>query len=79
MCVTPSISFSNATASNSPNIVGIRALAIRCTNVSRCMRYSISALIVTIFSLCALANFASSGTRAIVPSSFMISQITPAG
>ena len=37
------------------------------------------ALTVTILSLCVLANFVSSGTRAIVPSSFMISQMTPAG
>ncbi len=28
---------------------------------------------------CFLANLVSSGTRAIVPSSFMISQMTPAG
>ena len=34
---------------------------------------------MTIFNLCCLANFVNSGTRAIVPSSFMISQITPAG
>ena len=34
---------------------------------------------VIISSLCRLANFVSSGTRAIVPSSFMISQMTPAG
>ena len=35
--------------------------------------------IVIISSPCLRANFVSSGTRAIVPSSFMISQITPAG
>jgi hypothetical protein len=35
--------------------------------------------IVIISSLCRFANFVSSGTRAIVPSSFMISQMTPAG
>ena len=34
---------------------------------------------VIISSLCCFANFASCGTRAIVPSSFMISQMTPAG
>jgi hypothetical protein len=34
---------------------------------------------VTIGSWCFRANFVSCGTRAIVPSSFMISQITPAG
>ena len=34
---------------------------------------------VIISSPCFFANFVSSGTRAIVPSSFMISQITPAG
>ena len=43
------------------------------------MRYSISALIVTIFNPCALANLANSGTRDMVPSSFIISQITAAG
>src|SRR5258705_405718 len=35
MCVIPSNSFSNATASKSPNIVGSRALAIRRTNARR--------------------------------------------
>jgi hypothetical protein len=35
--------------------------------------------IVIISSLCRFANRVSSGTRAIVPFSFMISQITPAG
>ena len=39
----------------------------------------IRSAIVIIGSLCRCANFASSGTRAIVPSSFMISQMTPAG
>ena len=34
---------------------------------------------VIIFKLCCFANWLSSGTRAMVPSSFMISQITPAG
>src|SRR5918994_4787315 len=34
---------------------------------------------VTILTPCSCANFSRSGTRAIVPSSFMISQITPAG
>ena len=43
------------------------------------MRYWIRSAIVIISSPCLRANFASSGTRAIVPSSFMISQMTPAG
>jgi len=34
---------------------------------------------VTIFMPCSAQNFSRSGTRAIVPSSFMISQMTPAG
>ena len=51
----------------------------RRTNVSRRTRYSISALIVTIFNPCALANLDNSGTRDMVPSWFMISQITAAG
>src|SRR5918997_2961387 len=34
---------------------------------------------VTILTPCSAENFSRSGTRAIVPSSFMISQITPAG
>ncbi len=38
-----------------------------------------SAFIVTIFILCSFANSRSSGTLDIVPSSFIISQITPAG
>ena len=42
------------------------------------MRYLMNSAMVIISSLCRFANFVSSGTRAIVPSSFMISQITPA-
>src|SRR5215218_8050634 len=34
---------------------------------------------VTILTPCSAENFSRSGTRAIVPSTFMISQITPAG
>ena len=34
---------------------------------------------VAIFNLCFFANFNSAGSRAIVPSSFMISQMTPMG
>src|SRR5215207_646980 len=60
-------------------MVGRRALAMRFTNVSRRMRYSMSAFTVTILSLWSFANLASSGTRAMVPSSFIISQMTPAG
>ncbi|MBK9997484.1 MAG: hypothetical protein IPO99_10160 [Nitrospira sp.] len=72
------MSFSNAIASKSPKVVGNNALAARRTNVSRCMRYSINALIVTIFNLCRLATYLPR-TRAIVPPWFMISQMTPAG
>ena len=42
------------------------------------LRYSIKSAIVPIFSPCCSANCSSSGIRAIVPSSFKISQITPA-
>ena len=34
---------------------------------------------VQIFNLCLFANFNRAGSRAIVPSSFMISQMTPMG
>ena len=54
-------------------------MATRLTSDSVRMRYLIRSAIVIISRPCCLANFASSGTRAIVPSSFMISQITPAG
>ena len=43
------------------------------------MRYLIRSATVIIGSRCFFAYFVSSGTRAIVPSSFMISQMTPAG
>ena len=42
-------------------------------------RYSIRSATVTIFRPCRSQNASRSGTRAIVPSSFMISQTTPAG
>ena len=53
--------------------------ATRRTSASVRMRYWIRSAIVIISSLCFFANFASSGTRAMLPSSFMISQMTPAG
>src|SRR3977135_2330543 len=43
------------------------------------MRCLIRSAMVIISRPCFRANFVSSGTRAIVPSSFMISQITPTG
>jgi len=43
------------------------------------IRYRISSATVSIFMWCSRQNLIKSGTRAIVPSSFMISQITPAG
>ena len=43
------------------------------------IRYLIRSAIVIIGRRCFLANLASSGTRAMVPSSFMISQMTPDG
>ena len=43
------------------------------------MRYLMRSAMVIISSPCRFANFVSSGTRAIEPSSFMISQMTPAG
>ncbi len=64
---------------NSPYSVGSAAVATRRTSVSVRMRYWIRSAIVIISSLCLLAKRVSSGTRAIVPSLFMISQMTPAG
>ena len=62
-----------------PYWVGSFALATRLTSDSFRMRYLIRSAIVIISRPCFFANFVSSGTRAIVPSSFMISQMTPAG
>ena len=59
--------------------VGSLADATRRTSDSVRMRCLIRSAIVIISSPCRFANFASCGTRAIVPSSFMISQMTPAG
>ena len=52
---------------------------MRLTSDSVRMRYLMRSAIVIISRPCRFATFASCGTRAIVPSSFMISQITPAG
>ena len=43
------------------------------------LRYSIKSAMVPIFKPCSAANVIKSGRRAMVPSSFMISQITAAG
>ena len=49
------------------------------TRLSCRRRQAIRSEIAPIFRLCSWANFTRSGRRAMVPSSFMISQITPAG
>ena len=64
---------------NSPNAVGSRTEVIRSTSFSVRRRYSIRSSTVTILSPCRSQYGIRSGTRAIVPSSFMISQTTPAG
>ena len=63
----------------SPNSVGSRVVATRRTSFSLRTRYSIRSLIVMILRPWAPASWMSSGTRAMPPSSFMTSQMTPAG
>ena len=62
-----------------PSAVGMVDSAARRTSFSLRRRYSIRSAIVTILRPWRSANSSRSGSRAIVPSSFMISQITPAG
>ena len=69
----------NATAVNSPYSVGSRTAPTRSTSFSVRRRYSIRSATVIIFRPCRSQYGTRSGTRAIVPSSFMISQTTPAG
>src|ERR1035441_659415 len=64
---------------NSPNSVAIAPSATRRMNFSCFIRWRIRSATESIFRLWSLQNSTSCGTRAIVPSSFMISQITPAG
>src|SRR5579883_1239791 len=78
-CTSLSMSPQYATTWNSPCAVGRRVSAMRRTNVSLARRYSIRLWTVIIFSPCLAQNSTRSGTRAMVPSSFMTSQITPAG
>ena len=59
--------------------VGSTGAAIRCTCFSVCIRYWMMSATEMILRPCWRANRFRSGTRAIVPSSFMISQITAAG
>src|SRR4051812_3274756 len=62
-----------------PNPVGTRASAPRRTSDSRCMRYWITSATPRMVRPCSPANFSRSGMRAMVPSSFITSQMTPAG
>ena len=79
MCVLP-VSFSRkATAVNSPYSVGSRTEAPRSTSCSWRRRYSTRSATVIIFRPCRSQYGIRSGTRAIVPSSFMTSQTTPGG
>ena len=75
----PSILFSNAWTWNSPCSVGSSADATRFTSDSVRIRYRMRSAIVIISRPCLLRELRQLGTRAIVPSSFMISQMTPAG
>ena len=69
----------NATAVNSPYAVGRRTDVIRSTSRSVRLRYSIRSATVIIFRPWRSQYGIRSGTRAIVPSSFITSQTTPAG
>jgi len=62
-----------------PKAVGSVAVAARRTKDSVFIRKLMRSAIVTIFSPCSFAKISRSGIRAMVPSSFMISQITPLG
>ena len=78
-CWWRSTSFSYATARNSPYSVGSGASAARWTSVSFSIRYEMRSATETMGRSCSAESFSSSGIRAIVPSSFITSQITPAG
>ena len=65
--------------SNVPKSVGIFTFALNSISGSNFLRYSIKSSIVIIFNLCFSLNFCKSCPFAIVPSSFIISQMTPAG
>ena len=56
-----------------------RCLAARRTNISSSIRSSTRSAIVTILRPRSFAKISRSGILAMVPSSFMISQITPLG
>src|ERR671937_806024 len=62
-----------------PSAVGSCTVVMRSTSRSWPRRYSIRSATVTSFSPCRSQYGIRSGTRAIVPSSFMISHTTPAG
>ena len=67
-------------ALNSPAIeVGTTVSAALLTNDSVRIRYSMRSAMVHIFISCFLLKFSKAGILAMVPSSSMISQITPAG
>ena len=68
-----------AMAVNSPYSVGSRTVAVRSTSFSLRRRYSTRSATVIILSPCRSQYGMRSGTRAIVPSSFMTSHTTPAG
>src|ERR1035437_7476879 len=64
---------------NSPKSVGMAPSATRRMNFSCFIRWRIRSATESIFRLWSFENSTSCGTRAMVPSWFMISQITPAG
>ncbi len=75
-CGSWSTSDEYANRSNVPNSVGSFSAISRVTSFSRRRRYSIRSAIVHIFSACLSQNPRRSGSRAMLPSSFRISQIT---
>ena len=70
---------SKVIARNLPYFVGRFTSEMRLTSFSVFLRYFMRSFIVIILRLCFFANLNNSGVLAIVPSSFMISHITPAG
>ena len=75
----PSMRLSNAWMRNGPYDVGRLASAILRTSRSCCIRYWMRSRIVIMRMPCSAQKRSSCGTRAIVPSSFITSQMTPAG
>ena len=78
-CVSPWIWSSKMKIRKVPYFVGRSASETLRTRHSVCIRYWMRSAIVRMGIPCSRLRRSSSGRRAIVPSGFMISQITPAG